>query len=240
MDDAITSLCSTQEVIELRRQLAELLQKAGFIIRKWCSNSPEVQEEVPEEDRDVGIVDLEEADLPCIKTLGVRRDAAKDVLGFSHTEVILDVVTKRTFLSVIAKLFDPLQLLAPFIIRAKMILQQSWISGLTLDEPFSPTLEEQVHTWARELPLIANFEVPKCYKNNTPVNTAIHTFTDASSLAYVRNVYIDGTITVRIVLAKARVTPLKAVSIPRLELMAALLGLTLALKVQELLDCSTL
>jgi hypothetical protein len=77
------------------------------------------------------------------------------------------------------------------------------------------------------------------------VETAIHTFADASSTAYravvyVRNVYGDGSITVRIVVANARVTLLKAISIPRLELMAAVLGLRIVIRVQELLGYRTM
>ena len=65
--------------------------------------------------------------------------------------------------------------------------------------------------------------------------------TDASQLAYaavsyVRYEYEDGEITVRFVAAKAKVTPTKATSIPRLELMAAVLGLKLSRKVLEPLE----
>jgi hypothetical protein len=90
MDDAIDSLDTVAEVKSLREQLTQLLDKAGFTIRKWCSNSLEVLEEIPKEDRAPGILDLEESDLPCMKTLGVRWDARKDALGFSHTETALD------------------------------------------------------------------------------------------------------------------------------------------------------
>ena len=68
------------------------------------------------------------------------------------------------------------------------------------------------------------------------VDVSIHTMTDASQLAYaavsyVRYEYEDGEITVRFVAAKAKVAPTKATSIPRLELMAAVLGLRLSRKV---------
>jgi hypothetical protein len=99
MDDAIESLDSIEEIKELRRQLRELLKTGGFDIRKWCSNSIEVLLDIPEEDRAPGIIDLEESELPSVKTLGVRWDAETDIIGFSHTPVTLEVTSKRTVLS---------------------------------------------------------------------------------------------------------------------------------------------
>ncbi|XP_064629238.1 uncharacterized protein LOC135488533 [Lineus longissimus] len=245
MDDAIDSLDTIKMGKDLRRQLAEMLKLAGFDIRKWCSNSVELLLDVPEEDRAPGIIDLDESELPSIKTLGVRWDAERDIIGFSYTDVTLEITSKRTVLSLIARLFDPLQLLAPFVIRAKMILQLAWIEGLGWDEPFPSHMEKQVRVWVDELPEVAQFAVPRCYKQDSSEETAIHTFSDASSQAYgaviyVRSRYTDGSISVQIIMAKARVTPLKAVSIPRLELMAALLGLRLAIRVRELLGITTL
>lgn len=64
---------------------------------------------------------------------------------------------------------------------------------------------------------------------------------DASLLAYaavsyVWHKYADGEVTVRFIAAKAKVAPTKAPSVPRLELMAAVLGPRLARKVSELLQ----
>ena len=64
---------------------------------------------------------------------------------------------------------------------------------------------------------------------------------DASLLAcaavnYVRHKYEDGEVIVRFIAAKLKVAPTKSISIPRLELMAAVLGLGLARKVSELLE----
>lgn len=183
--------------------------------------------------------------MPSVKALGVKWDADKDVIGYACTDISLGTATKRTVLSLAAKLFDPLQLLAPYIIKAKIILQESWIEGLQWDEPFPQTLDTKIRAWVAELPTVSEFEVPRCYKKEMPIETSLHTFSDASgqaygAVSYVRNRYSDDSITVRIVMAKARVTPLKAVSIPRLELMAAVLGLRLAIRIKELLGIACL
>jgi hypothetical protein len=66
----------------------------------------------------------------------------------------------------VARLFDPLQLLAPYVIRAKIILQQAWIAGLGWDEPFPSQMENQVKVWVDELPQVAQFIVPRCHKKD--------------------------------------------------------------------------
>ena len=68
----------------------------------------------------------------------------------------------------------------------------------------------------------------------------VHTFTDASEKAYAAAVYAryefeDGSIGTRLITAKTRLAPLKALSIPRLELMGAVIGLRLTRQVCEAL-----
>ena len=71
MDDIMTSLETVEEALKVRDQLIELLGKAGFKIRRWCTNRPKVLEDIPLEDR-VADVNIEEAELPCMKALGVH------------------------------------------------------------------------------------------------------------------------------------------------------------------------
>jgi len=68
----------------------------------------------------------------------------------------------------------------------------------------------------------------------------VHTFTDASEIAYAAAVYArykfeDGSIGTRLTTAKSRLAPFKALSIPRLEFMGALTGLRLTKKVCDVL-----
>ena len=76
--------------------------------------------------------------------------------------------------------------------------------------------------------------IPRCLKTPSPEmeELSIHTFSDASenaytAVVYARHVYEDGNITTRLIMSKSRLAPLKAVSIPRLELLEALIGLRL-------------
>ena len=128
----------------------------------------------------------------------------------------------------LATLFDPLQMLAQFTVRARMDMQETWLLGLGMDDEFPDEFRKKCQEWSRELPELFCVEVPRCYRvtGKRVVDTSIHTMTAASQLAcaavsYVRHKYEDGEITVRFVAAKAKVAPTKAIGIPGLQLMAA-------------------
>jgi len=134
-------------------------------------------------------------------------------------------------------------MLAPFTIRARMALQETWLLGLGWDKEFPVELEKRCKEWFSQLPELSGIQVPRCYRKvgKNVVDTSIHTMVDASQLAYAAVSYVwheyeDGKVTVRFVAAKGKVAPTKATSIPRLELMAAVLGLRLSRKVSELLQ----
>ena len=124
MDDIL----HLEETVLVREDLTKVLGSTGFHAQKWCGNRTEVLEEIPEGDRAIG-VKLEDSELPSVKTLGVHWNASEDVFTFIVKDINLSFYTKRGLLSRIATLFDPLQCLAPYIIRAKMALQEAWLRG---------------------------------------------------------------------------------------------------------------
>ena len=70
MDDGMDSAVDDQQAIKLYRQLKELYEKADMHPRKWLSNSRNVLEQIPPEER-ASRVQLENDQLPSIKTLGL-------------------------------------------------------------------------------------------------------------------------------------------------------------------------
>ncbi|KAL5018700.1 hypothetical protein ScPMuIL_004422 [Solemya velum] len=123
MDDSMDSVENTDKAIELYQQLSELWGKAIMLARKWLSNSQDVLQKIPVQDR-ASEVDLSKSELPNQKTLGILWIAAKDNFTFKAKDCTEEKLTKRILLSKIVTLFDPLGFLAPFIIRGKMILQE--------------------------------------------------------------------------------------------------------------------
>jgi hypothetical protein len=243
MDDIIDSFETIQIAQKVRENLQIVAKPAGFIIRKWCSNELGVLEGIPEEERAAG-VKIGDATLPNVKTLGVWWDANADDFTFTVNWASEEVNTKRQLLSKIATTYDPFQFLAPLMIRGKIALQSAWLAGVDWDEQLPQNIQDTVNRWLEQMNKIQDLRISRCYRQRPleEVSEAvIHTFCDASKEAYtavsfIRFHYQDGSIEVSYVASKTRVTPLRAVSIPRLELMAAVLGTRLARIIAKVLS----
>ena len=212
---------------------------------KWLSNSEAVLNQIPPSDR-MYEVNLDSDPLPSAKTLGIMWLASEDVFTFvSHMGKQQIEWTKRNFLSRIATLFDPLGLLSPFLIRAKILMQEVWLNGLEWDERLPQKLFVKVNTWFAELSMLSEIKKFEMFTTKKEVKCAkLHTFVDASQEAYGTAVYIkveykDGSSSVRLVASKTKVAPLHSISIPRLELMGAILGNRLAKSVANALSVDT-
>ena len=103
-------------------------------------------------------------------------------------------------------LFDPLQMLAPFTVRARMAMQESWLLGSGWDDEFPSDLKKTCQEWFSQLPELSGVQVPRCYRvaEKIVADTSIHTMVDASLLAYavvsyVRHKYENGKVTVRFI-----------------------------------------
>lgn len=101
-------------------------------------------------------------------------------------------------------MFDPLGFLSPFVVRAKMFLQQAWLDALAWDEVLPSEQKE-------ELPLPEKIKIPWCLKDTSTKEASItqHTFSDASERAYTaavysRHEYQDGSITTQLITSKTR------------------------------------
>ena len=235
MDDVMDSVTDIPTAIKLRRDLTELFALAGMRIHKWCSNETVVLEDIPEDDR-VTDVHLENGQLPTIKTLGVLWQSNDDVFTFRFIPLSAnEVFTKRKVASLVAKMFDPFQVLAPYSIRAKIMLQQTWLREIGWDDPLPEDLSLSWTDWLKHLPKLEAIRLNRCLtQSGKQVNAAnIHTFVDASEVAYattsyLRQQYISGEVSVFFIAAKSRVAPLKVISVPRLELKGAVIGLRLS------------
>ncbi|GFT76968.1 uncharacterized protein TNCV_1098791 [Trichonephila clavipes] len=138
-----------------------------------------------------------------------------------------DNITKRSFLSQSARLFDPLGFLIPCTVSIKIFYQQLWLLKLYWDSPLPEALATKWKTFYNEFEQICSIHIPR-WVHTSRQQITLHGFCDASELAYASVIYAvqpqtDGNTKVTLLVAKSRVAPLKSVSIPRLELNGALL-----------------
>ena len=122
VDDALTGADTKEEVLSIRKELSDLLQSAGFNIKEWASNDPGILKGLSEQDK---CRKLQLGDSQTLKTLGVFWDSQVDAILYAVDVLAkLPRVTKRSISSVITRIYYPLGLLAPVIIRAKIIFQR--------------------------------------------------------------------------------------------------------------------
>ena len=132
MDDLMPSVETVEAAKEVRQQLTELGDKAGFHIRKWICQKPEVIMDIPEADRATK-VDLERKEFPVTRTLGVAWIVQEDKFSFSFVPPSEELVlTKRNVLKKTASICDPFGFLTPFVVRAKMLMQQATDEALLM------------------------------------------------------------------------------------------------------------
>ena len=85
VDDCLKSVEDEETSINLASNLYELLQKGGFRLTKWTSNSREVLESLPESERAATVKVLDFSKVQVERALGVRWDIVSDKFGYKIT-----------------------------------------------------------------------------------------------------------------------------------------------------------
>ncbi|GFR32158.1 integrase catalytic domain-containing protein [Trichonephila clavata] len=144
--------------------------------------------------------------------------------------------SKRFILSVVGRIFDPIGILGPFVIKLKCLLQDLWTLGVDWDYELPPKLRHKWQQWSSEVEGLTEIKIPRFYLGDVDQELSsvdIHCFSDASKSAYgtilyLRFVTCNNKIETSFICSKSRVAPLKSLTLPRLELTAALLSARLA------------
>ncbi len=248
VDDNLDSVDTEEEAVQLIKDAQQLYARAGMKLRKIISSSPSVLQSFAEEERsptiDLASFCNKEEHVPLVKTLGVIYLCEEDQFSFHMETPLVKKWTKREILSFEARLYDPHGFVSPFIIISRMILQRLWKLKLGWDDGLPEEVELQWREWLQGLALLPRLRIDRCLTQSNVQNAELHVFCDASGKGYAAVAYlVTGSKDMnnrccRLVISKAKVAPLKQLSIPRLELMAALLGAELAEKLYPLLNIS--
>ena len=215
-DDINSGSHKINEVIDLYKKSKLIMQKGGFNLRKWRSNSPEVMKEIKkdedlssanemnkkthiEEDESFAksttrqLSNTEQADS---KVLGVPWNSETDMLSFklSHLSEITEdkPITKRTILKTIASIFDPLGLISPIVTPMKVFLQQLFELKLGWDNEVSDQLQRDWKLMMSALKDVGEISLPRYYFGTLicqPKKIQLIGFCDSSEKAYAAVVY---------------------------------------------------
>ena len=229
------------------------LAEAGFNLRKFVTNSDELRhristneclsdeqhtpKKVSEEDQSYAKESLGSKSDQAQgrhKILGIQWDYTQDRLCFDVGEISHHMKksepTKRNVVGMATRFFDPLGIVAPVTIQFKMFFQQLCEAGVNWDDQLTGELLIKWNQLCTSLQEAEALVVPRCYLDglaDSPRSAQLVGFCDASSKAYAAIVYLkletDSQVQVHFLAAKTRVSPLQGMTIPRLELLSALL-----------------
>ncbi|XP_063358857.1 uncharacterized protein LOC134648296 [Cydia amplana] len=227
VDDVVTGSSSLDDACDIKSQVIALFKLGAFELRKWVSNRPELLRDLPSEMCLSDAIAFTEAEDTTVKVLGLKWEPASDSFVF-NVQPSNQPCTKRTILSEVARIFDPLGFLSPLTIQAKALIQKLWILGSSWDETPLPEIVSQWSNFSQQLPQVRDLKIPRKFTIEGAQSYQLHGFCDSSEVAYGAVVYLrvtesDGSVRVHLVCAKARVCPLRKQSLPRLELCAAVL-----------------
>ncbi len=245
VDDILCGAGSKTEAIELKEQLTKLLNSGGFTLHKWCANDMSLLNDVMEI-KEINGIDMSDANFSN-KVLGVvwypNQDIFKVSVPITETnEGSYEVITKRAVLSKIAQMYDPLGLVGPVVVRAKILMQEIWSSKIDWDDKLPASILDKWKNFSQNIHYLNSLEIPRyLFSNCEFIEIQIHGFADASLAAYgacvyVRGIYSNNTASSSLLCSKSRIAPLKTISLPRLELCGALLLARLVSKVTSVLQ----
>lgn len=225
VDDCLSGFENLTEAIQRSYKLLEILGKYGFHLRKWRSNSSVLLQHLFVKDDAKDNLEIHSDD--CAKALGLLWNSKEDIFKFKITFNFEGEITKRKFISQSSKLFDPLGLLSPSTITIKMFYQQLWLLKLNWDSPLPKQWKEKLFKFQTEFKALEDVKISRWL--HTALGSVIHLngFCDASELAFAAVIYctqeFGNNKQTNIMVAKTKVAPIKQISIPRLELLGALL-----------------
>ncbi|TWW61438.1 hypothetical protein D4764_04G0000850 [Takifugu flavidus] len=238
VDYCLKSVATEEEAVALVKSLRYLCAEGGFSLTKWVSNSRRVLSSIPAELRATELKDLDLAqdDLPTERALGVQW------CTFTYRIKSQDKPkTRRGILSVVNSTYDPLGFLVPLILPAKLLMRDLCKEKLGWDEDFSDSRTERWYKWLEDLTLVSGFSISRCVKPKNFGTTKVarlHHFSDASEVAYGTASYLvlendKGRIHCSLAMGKSRVSLLKQITVPRLELTAAVVAVKVDRMLQE-------
>ncbi len=236
VDNLISGCESEAKALSYYEEARSIMAQGKFNLRSWASNSKQLCSRADDEKTN------DQSDEVCI--LGLQWNPSTDKITLtqngSHLNQSLPM-TKRTVLQQSAKVYDPLGRLIPVTVRARILIQELWRRNLPWDASIPQDLQQQWSSIATDIAKSVSehatvsrqfFSEPSQPQNNLE----LHVFADASTVAYGAVAFLRYESHTSFVMAKNRVAPLKTLTLPQLELMAALIGARLANFIQQSLE----
>ena len=241
VDDLLTGGRNTSQAQQRKDKAVQIFSDATFQLHKWHSNVKQLEEDTnltvsPEEQsfakQQLNVKPSES------KMLGLKWDKEQDTLAVVIPEEETQP-TKRGILEKMAKIYDPLGLIAPLTLTAKQIYRELCEAKVQWDTKINGELLHRWKKWEQQLP--REQQVPRSIASYQEAlqEVELHSFGDASERGVGAAVYAvvrqSSGNTQRLVVTKSRLAK-QGLTIPRLELIAAHMATNLLVNVRNALD----
>lgn len=159
MDDCLISFSSEEEAKQVMKDLGTLCKQEGFVVEKWISNKRNVLQSIPENQwaKDLKELNLDGDKLPIERALGLLWCVETD--NFKFKTEIKQAHTRRGMLSVTSSIYDPLGILAPVTLSAKMMQQELCRRKCGWDDALPPDILRKWNSWIEGLAFLSSFQL---------------------------------------------------------------------------------
>ncbi|XP_075248377.1 uncharacterized protein LOC142341335 [Convolutriloba macropyga] len=242
MDDMVAFFSDTITAFTTAKDVKDTLKKSKFNLTKWCSNSREFCQQM----QDNHCKPVEELFFKTFyqRVVGIHWSLDEDKIMFkanNRNNLDRKTWTQCKFLSFVSSFHNPLGIISPFLIRAKIRLQELWKHGREWDKATSGDNGKAIKDWVEETEWFGTVGVLRLVGGTGLGDTMeLHVFCNASlearaAVAYIKSTSNQGT-TIRFRMGKTRVVPLHQTTIPRIELQAALYAAILKKTIADEMD----
>ena len=249
IDDLIQSVSCVDDAVALAKNVEHILDQGGFKIKYWIisgtgEDTTELQSTIklmnPDREKILGISWSPASDQFLFhvqinfspKCRNVSTDPA--MTEANMTSAFPQIVTRRMLLGQTARIFDPLGLITPVTLGAKLLLRKlvskPLADELGWDDPLPEDNRAEWRSLFEDLLMLREVSFTRCTKPIEAIGEpTLVIFSDASMHAYGARAYAQwllksGKYEAQLIAAKNRIAPTRQMSIPRLELCGALLG----------------
>ncbi|XP_072400337.1 uncharacterized protein [Diabrotica undecimpunctata] len=186
VDDILHGANDIETLYKTYKQLSTSLNSAGIPLHKWSSNSSEFLDSISSESQKSNYVI--KPDNWSNKALGICWNSQSDMFFISLPDISSEPkYTKREVLSIISSIFDPLGLINPITVSAKLLMQKIWICNLNWDDKLTGEISSEWLNFLAHIPDLAKLTISRPLLN--PLNISrieIHGFCDANASDLIR------------------------------------------------------
>ena len=250
VDDMADSVESDFLAKKLAQETELLLSKGNFKVKEWqFSGSGKSEEAKLKGEGDyIGVLGTQWN--PVVDTISFqvtlnfskKKRGSRTQPNIKRDEVadkIPEILTKRLVLQQVMSIYDPMGLASPFTLLGKIYLRETWLLGLGWDDPIPSVLHRKWTIFFKSLFALEDLCFPRCMKPTNAVgNPWLVLLSDGSDVAYGCAAYVrwqcsDGSVVVRLMMAKSRIAPINKVSTPRMELNGAVISKRCRVAIQK-------